>query len=68
MYEIISRHFMATISNDARFFKKKVVFDINGNEFNLKGTACVDPGFLEVLPWIKIYQNTIPNFKKGDGF
>jgi DNA topoisomerase-3 len=66
MYELIARHYLASISFNARFFKKKVVFSAGSQRFALKGTACVNAGFLEVLPWIKIHENEIPNFKQGD--
>lgn len=26
----------------------------------------IDKGYLEVLPWQKIYENEIPNFEQGD--
>lgn len=66
LYEIISRNFLASISKDAKFFKKKVVFDASGHQFTLKGSACIEVGFLELLPWIKIHENQIPNFQNGD--
>ena len=63
LYELISRHFMATISPDAKFYKKKVVFSAGPHSFNLKGTACVDPGFLSsnALPelYLRAFQRSL---------
>jgi hypothetical protein len=32
---------------DAKFYKKKVVFEVANQKFNLKGTACLEQGFLQ---------------------
>lgn len=34
--------------------------------FSLAGTAVIDRGFMEALPWQKIHENEIPNFEEGD--
>ncbi len=50
LYDLIVRHFLATVSPDAIFENTKITFDsIHGNEsFNVKGKKEVDPGFLAI--------------------
>jgi DNA topoisomerase-3 len=68
MYEFISRHFLATISRDARFQKKIVKISVGSHQFGLKGTTLTDPGFTEILPWVKIFDHYIPDFQEGQEF
>ncbi|EAS04755.2 DNA topoisomerase I (macronuclear) [Tetrahymena thermophila SB210] len=66
IYELVCRHFLATVSSDCRLYKKKVLFQTGNQTFSLIGTAVIDKGYLEALPWQKIYENEIPNFSEGD--
>jgi len=59
VYELVVRHFIATISNDAIWLSTKVDFTVDRlkiitnerlwGEFNITGKQLIDPGFLEVL-------------------
>lgn len=65
-YEFVARHYLATISPDAKFHKKNVVLRAGKHEFTVTGTAPQSKGFTEITPWVKIYDNYIPNFQKGE--
>ncbi|GMH79319.1 hypothetical protein TL16_g08102 [Triparma laevis f. inornata] len=54
VYELVVRHFIATVSKDATWFKTHVDFQVENLEgdkgaFTLDGKELVDPGFLEIL-------------------
>lgn len=65
MYDYICKHFLATISRDARYAKTKVSFEAGGHSFNINGIMILDTGFLDIAQWIKLANKTIPNFTKG---
>jgi len=49
LYEFVARHFLATISPDAKMTNMQVSFQAGGkHKFHLKGTRLLDPGFTEV--------------------
>ena len=48
LYDFIARHFLATLSPDAKFEKKTITFAIAGHLFGLKGTTLIKLGFTEV--------------------
>ena len=66
MYDYICRHFLATLSRDAKFAKTKVVFEFGEEVFSTQGVLVVDPGFTEIVPWVKITNRLIPLFQKGE--
>ena len=66
LYEFVARHFLASVSPDAKFSKKHVKFQAGQHEFTLNGTALASKGFTEILPWVKIYDKYIPNFAEGE--
>ena len=43
----------------------QIEFDIGGEQFKLKGNIEKDPGFLEVMPWMRTTDKEIPLYKKG---
>lgn len=66
LYDFVVRHFLATVSPDAKFSKQNIRFQAGRHEFSLTGTAQICKGFTEILPWVKIYDKFIPNFIEGD--
>lgn len=48
LYEYIARHFLATISQDARMTKRSITFTTGQHEFTLKGSTTISLGFTEV--------------------
>ena len=50
LYELVTRHFLATLSHDARFLQTKVLLSsTSGETFNVSGKIMIDPGYLVVL-------------------
>lgn len=68
MYDFVCRHFLATISDNARLAKTKVSFSCGSQIFNTHGCAVLDLGFTEIAPWISIADKTIPLFEEGNSF
>jgi len=68
MYDYICRHFLATLGRDARLAKTKVLFEFGEEVFSTQGVLVVDPGFTEVLPWVKTANRLIPLFQKGEQY
>ena len=48
LYEFICKHFLATISPDAKMTNMLVTFQAGKYKLQLKGTRLIDPGFTEV--------------------
>jgi DNA topoisomerase IA len=68
VYEYISRHFLASISDDV-IYKKVTVTITMGNGyskegFKLIGTKLIDEGYIEVMPWVKFTNTRIPDLIK----
>eukprot|EP00933_Yihiella_yeosuensis_P022632 TRINITY_DN1779_c0_g1_i1.p1 TRINITY_DN1779_c0_g1~~TRINITY_DN1779_c0_g1_i1.p1 ORF type:complete len:858 (+),score=171.26 TRINITY_DN1779_c0_g1_i1:68-2641(+) len=66
LYDIITRHFLATVSKDCKFMQTRVKFDINGETFSLSGRKVIDPGFTAVHRDGGMDDVTIPDFHKGE--
>ena len=65
IYEFVCRHFLGTIGQDASFSKKKAEFVCGNHEFSINGSSMTDKGFTEIMPWITITDQIIPDFKIG---
>ncbi len=65
IYECICRHFLASVSCDVQSSKKIVKFCSGEHIFHVSGTTILNPGFTEIMNWIKLQENTIPNFQDG---
>ena len=48
VYEYVARHFLATISPDAKIAKRSVAFQTGQYEFTLNGSVTQSLGFTEV--------------------
>jgi len=57
IYEYIARHFIATVSPDCKFLKKKVTFDIEGEIFHCSGKKLLSEGFTAVMPWLSLRED-----------
>jgi len=49
LYEFVAKHFLATVSPDAKMTNSVVVFQSGQHRFQLKGTRILNPGFTEVI-------------------
>eukprot|EP00921_Rhytidocystis_pertsovi_P010947 GHVQ01017627.1.p1 GENE.GHVQ01017627.1~~GHVQ01017627.1.p1 ORF type:complete len:865 (-),score=112.32 GHVQ01017627.1:231-2825(-) len=67
VYELVCRHFLASVSRDCRFLILKTTFDIRGEVFELKGRKIVDAGFTKVLKeGGEMMDVIVPVFKVGE--
>jgi DNA topoisomerase-3 len=68
VYEYIACHFIATVCNDAVFENQAILYDIGGESFSSSGSALVEPGFLEVMPWARPGDKYMATVKIGEQF
>jgi DNA topoisomerase-3 len=68
VYELVVRHFLACCSMDAVGSQKNVTIDMNGELFTATGKQVVERNYLEVYPYEKWYNSTIPALEEGDTF
>lgn len=61
LYEYITRHFLGTISGNCRYKKTKVTFDIGGEIFTCSGKRILNPGFYNVMPWLRLNEVELPD-------
>jgi DNA topoisomerase I len=66
IYDMIVRHFLATMSMPAVYMETKIVIQIGDEMFNLTGKQIKDKGFLEIYPFRKIAEKLLPDLKEGD--
>ena len=68
LYSFVAKHFMATLSQDAKFEKKHAKFRAGKQEFELTGVKVTQRGFTDILTGLRIPENQIPDFKKGNSY
>ena len=67
IYDILTRHFLATISKDAELAETHVKVGMGGELFHAKGVSIEKLNWLEVFPWDKQMENervAPQNYKK----
>lgn len=65
IYDIVTRHFLATISKDAELAETQVKVAMGGELFHSKGVSIEKLNWLEVFHWDKQMENELPSFKEG---
>ncbi|PRP83566.1 DNA topoisomerase 3-alpha-like [Planoprotostelium fungivorum] len=68
LYTYIVRHFLACCSKDAIGQETTVTIDIAGEKFTTKGLMVQETNWLDVFPYEKWTDRSIPNFKEGTTF
>lgn len=69
LYEYITRHFIATLSGDCKMIKTKITIELSGELFSVTGRVVEDPGFTEIMPFLKVEDDRMPqNIMEGDDF
>ena len=69
IYELVTRHFIATVSPDALFLQTKVCASVGGEIFLLSGKELLEPGWLAATRSFKPNEQTrFPRFAAGDEF
>ena len=62
VYELITRHFLACVSQDAIGKETTVGIDINGEKFSANGLMIIHRNYLEVYIYEKWSDKEIPNY------
>ena len=65
IYDLLSRHFLASISKDAELAETSIKATMGGEHFHAKGVAVEKLNWLEVFHWEKQMENEVPNFQPG---
>ena len=65
VYELITRHFLASCSQDARGRETFASITIASEEFTAKGLLIDQPNFLTVYPYEKWVETSIPRIEGG---
>lgn len=66
LYELVTRHFLASVSGDCKFLRKRVTFTINEERFSLTGRQMIDPGFTKVQRSGEMQDINVPDFQQGE--
>lgn len=68
VYELITRHFLASCSQDAKGFQTTVKSRISEETFECKGLQVAELNFLKVYPYIKWNEADLPVFNENEEF
>jgi DNA topoisomerase-1 len=66
VFDLISRRFLATLSDESEEEIISVKLDIKGNEFAAKGSRILVPGWRAVYIFSKYEENILPEIKEGE--
>jgi hypothetical protein len=67
VFDLIARHFLASVSEDASQIQGTISFDIDGEIFTLTGHEYEKKGFLEVFSCFKAVESPLPDIKNLKG-
>ena len=68
VYEIIVRHFLASVAKDAVCFQAYIQCDIRSEVFIATGLTVEEYNWLEVFPYEKWNQKVLPDLQPGQKF
>nr|XP_002732450.2 PREDICTED: DNA topoisomerase 3-alpha-like [Saccoglossus kowalevskii] len=68
VYELIVRHFLACLSQDAQGHETTVEIDIAAEIFTAQGLMIIARNYLDVYPYDKWNAKIIPRFQQGEEF
>lgn len=66
LYDLIVRHFLATLSRESVIENQRIVVDIGGYEFKIDGLKIVREGFYKIYPFGKPGERILPYVLEGD--
>jgi DNA topoisomerase-1 len=66
IYELVCRHFIATLSEDALVETLSVTIDLNGEPFVARGQRILTAGWKAVYPYSKVTETFLPELKEGE--
>ena len=68
VYALIARHFLACCSTDATGAGTTVTAEVGGEAFTASGNVVLSRGFLDVYPYTKWNDKSLPDFRVGQTF
>lgn len=68
LYNLIVRHFLASLSPDAVAATTRVSAEFGGEVFTTGGTAIAQRGWLDIFPYERWNSTLIPNYQVGESF
>jgi len=66
LYDLIVRHFLATLSSPAKVENRRILIDIGGINFTVRGTIIIEEGYFEVYPFERVEEEFLPDVKAGE--
>ncbi|GAB6945308.1 DNA topoisomerase [Vulcanisaeta sp. JCM 14467] len=66
IYDLVVRHFLATLSPPARVEKQKIVVDVSSHRFSAEGLRIIDEGYLTIYPFERPSEKVLPRVRAGD--
>ncbi|GFP20753.1 DNA topoisomerase I, partial [Candidatus Hakubella thermalkaliphila] len=66
VYDLVTRHFLATLAEEALQMTMQVDIDISGEPFYISGSRIVREGWLRYLPYFKSADVILPQLKDGE--
>ncbi len=66
LYDLIVRHFLATLSPPMRVEEQSVVLDFAGLRFRAEGLKVLDPGYTLVYPFERPDEKPLPRVREGE--
>ena len=68
LYELVVRHFLASMTPDAVAAETSVTAEYGGETFHTSGQSLIDPGWYAVFTYERWGNTVIPNFTEGQQF
>jgi DNA topoisomerase-3 len=66
LYDAVARHFIASVSPDARYTSTQVQFSCGGEGFSAAGKRYTELGFLRICPHLSAEDVPLPALRKGE--
>uniref|UniRef100_A0A7J3X6Q5 DNA topoisomerase n=1 Tax=Thermofilum pendens TaxID=2269 RepID=A0A7J3X6Q5_THEPE len=66
VYELVVRHFLATLSEEAELERQKLEVDLGGLKLQAEGRRVLYPGFYYVYPYARPEEVYLPYLVEGD--
>ncbi|OQV11750.1 DNA topoisomerase 3-beta [Hypsibius exemplaris] len=65
LYELICNYFLAGLASDCIYLEKTVVFDVEGERFQLDGVEVMEPGYTDILTNERMRFREVPGIAVG---
>ncbi len=66
IYDLVLRHFLATLSPPARVERQRIVVEVSGHRFGTDGLRIIDRGYLTIYPFEGLSEKVLPRVRVGD--